>query len=117
MQNRTEALQCPYQGLPVALTPAPMYTPPTPPRGIQGKTSASIDLKAEVFCSFQQMNVVLPPGPITEIVVKGVYGGVDITGAFGSHQLCMSSDGLGLWSAVSWEGLSWGILHYSLLLS
>ncbi|XP_041840229.1 uncharacterized protein LOC121639097 [Melanotaenia boesemani] len=66
-QNRTWDLQCPYQS--IAKTPAPATPPPS--STTKDKTSPSL---TEVFCSFQQMTVMLPHGPISEMAVKDIKG-------------------------------------------
>ncbi|XP_027872156.1 uncharacterized protein LOC114143940 [Xiphophorus couchianus] len=72
-QNRTLDLQCPYQSPP----DPPEATPwifPTAPSATEVESGPSIATRTEVFCSFQQMKVVLPPGPISEIVLKDTNG-------------------------------------------
>ncbi|XP_038148775.1 uncharacterized protein LOC119788490 [Cyprinodon tularosa] len=72
-QNRTLDLECPYQITPDTPTSTP-WDFPTPPSTTQGKPGPSVVTMTEVFCSFQQMKVVLPPGPISEIVLKDTDG-------------------------------------------
>ncbi|XP_054607601.2 uncharacterized protein [Nothobranchius furzeri] len=69
-QNRTLDLLCPYQSAPETPAPVVSVKHPTPP-------SPSISppvSRTEVFCSFQHMKVVLPPGPTKEIFLKDIKG-------------------------------------------
>ncbi|XP_007551723.1 uncharacterized protein LOC103137757 [Poecilia formosa] len=72
-QNRTLDLQCPYQS-PLDPPEETPWTFPTAPSATEDESGPSIATKTEVFCSFQQMKVVLPPGPISEIVLKDTNG-------------------------------------------
>ncbi|RVE76460.1 hypothetical protein OJAV_G00007810 [Oryzias javanicus] len=75
-QNRTMDLECPYQK--PAESPAPVSTSslsvPAPHQPTKDEGSQSGYGKAEVFCSSQQMNVALPAGPISEVIVKDFRG-------------------------------------------
>ncbi|MEQ2306738.1 hypothetical protein AMECASPLE_011332 [Ameca splendens] len=73
-QNRTLDLQCPYQSTPDTPPTTSPWTFPTPPSPTKGKPGPSVVTRTDVFCSFQQMKVVLPPGPISEIVLKDING-------------------------------------------
>ncbi|XP_014857861.1 PREDICTED: zona pellucida sperm-binding protein 4-like [Poecilia mexicana] len=72
-QNRTLDLQCPYQS-PLDPPEETPWTFPTAPSATEDESGPSIATKTEVFCSFQQMKIVLPPGPISEIVLKDTNG-------------------------------------------
>lgn len=71
-QYRTLDLQCPYQTIPETPAPATPSPPPKLPGTTKSKVYPPVVPKPEVFCYAHQMNVVLPSGPISEIVVKGV---------------------------------------------
>lgn len=109
-QNRTLDLQCPYQSPP----DPPEATPwifPTAPSATEDESGPSIATRTEVFCSFQQMKVVLPPGPISEIVLKGVCLLLYTPGAYGSCHFCMSSEGSEALLCREWEqGVKLGFL-------
>lgn len=68
-------LECPYQK--PAESPAPVSSSslsvPAPHQPTKDESSQSGLGKAEVFCSSQQMNVALPAGSISEVIVKGLY--------------------------------------------
>ncbi|MEQ2161882.1 hypothetical protein GOODEAATRI_014202 [Goodea atripinnis] len=85
--NRTLDLQCPYQSTPDTPPTTSPWTSPTPPNATKGKPGPSVVTRTDVFCSFQQMKVVLPPGPISEIVLKGVCLLVYAPGAYGKCNL------------------------------
>ncbi|CAJ1053473.1 uncharacterized protein LOC117815806 [Xyrichtys novacula] len=73
-QYRTVDLQCPYQTIPE--TPAPATPSPLPklPDTTESKVGPSVIPKPEVFCSSHQLNVELPPGPISDVVVGDIKG-------------------------------------------
>lgn len=65
-------LECPYQK--PSESPAPVSSSvPAPHQPTKDEGSQSGFGKSEVFCSSQQMNIALPAGPISEIIVKGLY--------------------------------------------
>ncbi|XP_011472723.1 uncharacterized protein LOC101164209 [Oryzias latipes] len=72
-QNRTMDLECPYQK--PSESPAPVSSSvPAPHQPTKDEGSQSGFGKSEVFCSSQQMNIALPAGPISEIIVKDARG-------------------------------------------
>uniref|UniRef100_A0A3Q2P9U2 Uncharacterized LOC105936697 n=1 Tax=Fundulus heteroclitus TaxID=8078 RepID=A0A3Q2P9U2_FUNHE len=73
-QNRTVNLQCPYQSTPGTPATATPRSFPSPLSTTKDKPGPSVVTRAEVFCSVQQMKVVLPPGPVSEIVLKDTDG-------------------------------------------
>ncbi|XP_074545783.1 uncharacterized protein LOC141805012 [Halichoeres trimaculatus] len=73
-QYRTLDLQCPYQTVPETPAPATPSPPPKLPDTTKSKIYLPVVPKPEVFCNSHQMNVVLPSGPISEIVVKDTKG-------------------------------------------
>ncbi|KAM9769410.1 uncharacterized protein ACNS7B_024018 [Menidia menidia] len=72
-QNRTWDLRCPYQSVPETQAPAIPSTIPLPPSTTKDESSQFV-MRTEVLCMPQQMNVVLPPGPISEIAVTDIKG-------------------------------------------
>ncbi|KAM7009343.1 zona pellucida sperm-binding protein 4 [Tautogolabrus adspersus] len=70
-QYRTVDLQCQYETIPVTPAPSPS---PTLPDTTKSKPRPPYVPKPEVFCYSDQMNVELPSGPISEIIVKDIKG-------------------------------------------
>ncbi|XP_034543634.1 uncharacterized protein LOC117815806 [Notolabrus celidotus] len=73
-QYRTLDLQCPYQTIPETHAPATPSLSPKLPDTTKSKVQLSVVPKPKVFCYSHQMNVELPSGPISEIVVKDIKG-------------------------------------------
>ncbi|XP_013885364.1 uncharacterized protein LOC106533556 [Austrofundulus limnaeus] len=75
-QNRNLDLLCPYQSSHetqrIPETPAPIE--PSKSAIPRSSSIAQIATKAEVFCSSHQMKIVLPAGPVSEIVLKDIEG-------------------------------------------
>lgn len=72
-QNRTWNLQCPYSPN-VPVTPEPVIpTVSQPPPSTTGSEAHQDPVvpTPSVYCSLHQMNVELPAGPISEVVLKG----------------------------------------------
>lgn len=70
-QYRTLDLQCPYHTAPPAVVTPSVF--PTPASTPTAKVRPTLVVpKPKVFCSSYQMAVELAPGPISEILVKGV---------------------------------------------
>ncbi|XP_032399097.1 uncharacterized protein LOC116706396 [Etheostoma spectabile] len=71
-QYKTLDLQCPYETTPETSAPVTPAAYPTSPR--TAKSSLSVVPKPKVFCTSHQMNVELPSGPISGIVVEDIKG-------------------------------------------
>nr|XP_020503346.1 uncharacterized protein LOC109994381 [Labrus bergylta] len=72
-QYRTVDLQCQYETIPVTPAPSPSPTP-TLPKTTKRKPHSPDVPKPEVVCHSDQMNVELPSGPISKIIVKDIQG-------------------------------------------